>query len=186
VETEGQLALLAQNGCDEIQGYLFSRPVPAAECAQMLREEKSLALEKLLPQPYHRTLLYVDDEVHLLAAVKRAMRHSGYRVLVASSAEEAFEILATTEAGVILCDQRMRGMSGTEFLSRVKQMYPQAVRMVLSGYTDLQSVTDAVNRGSIFKFLTKPWVEEELTQAVRDAFAEFESKRGAPAGAANP
>jgi PAS domain S-box-containing protein len=186
VETEGQLALLAQNGCDEIQGYLFSRPVPAAECTQMLREEKSLALEKLLPQPYHRTLLYVDDEVHLLAAVRRAMRHSGYRVLVASSAEEAFEILATTEVGVILCDQRMRGMSGTEFLSRVKQMYPQAVRMVLSGYTDLHSVTDAVNRGSIFKFLTKPWVEEELTAAVRDAFVEFESKRGAPAGAANP
>jgi DNA-binding NtrC family response regulator len=124
----------------------------------------------------------VDDEAHLLAAVRRAMRHSGYRVLVAGSADEAFEILATTEVGVILCDQRMQGMSGTEFLSRVKQMYPQAVRMVLSGYTDLQSVTDAVNRGSIFKFLTKPWVEEELTAAVRDAFVEFESKRG---GAAN-
>jgi FixJ family two-component response regulator len=86
---------------------------------------------------------------------------------------------------VILCDQRMRGMSGTEFLSRVKQMDPDAVRMVLSGYTDLQSVTDAVNRGAIFKFLTKPWIEEELTEAVRDAFAEFESKRTAPAGAAN-
>jgi PAS domain S-box-containing protein len=186
VETEGQLALLAQNGCDEMQGYLFSRPVAAAECADMLREEKSLSLEKLRPQPYHRTLLYVDDEVHLLAAVRRVMRHSGYRVLVASSADEAFEILATTEAGVILCDQRMRGMSGTEFLSRVKQMYPRAVRMVLSGYTDLQSVTDAVNRGSIFKFLTKPWVEEELTAAVRDAFVEFEAKQRAPAGAAKP
>jgi PAS domain S-box-containing protein/diguanylate cyclase (GGDEF)-like protein len=184
VETEGQLALLAQNGCDEIQGYLFSRPVPAADCARMLREEKSLALGKLQPQPYRRTLLYVDDEVNLLAAVRRAMRHTGYRVLVASSADEAFEILATTEAGVILCDQRMRGMSGTEFLERVKQMYPDAVRMVLSGYTDLQSVTEAVNRGAIFKFLTKPWIEDELTGAVRDAFAEFESKRSAPAGAA--
>jgi PAS domain S-box-containing protein/diguanylate cyclase (GGDEF)-like protein len=186
VETEGQLALLAQNGCDEIQGYLFSRPVAPAECALMLRAEKSLSLAKLMPQPYHRTLLYVDDEVNLLAAVKRAMRYSGYRVLVANNAEEAFEILATTEAGVILCDQRMRGMSGTEFLSRVKQMYPNAVRMVLSGYTDLQSVTEAVNRGAIFKFLTKPWVEEELTEAVRDAFAEFESKRGVPAGAGIP
>jgi PAS domain S-box-containing protein len=178
VETEGQLALLAQNGCDEIQGYLFSRPVPAAECARMLREGKSLALEKLAPQPYQRTLLYMDDEVNLLAAVRRALRHSGYRVLTASSAEEAFEILATNEVGVILCDQRMPGMSGTEFLSRVKQMYPNAVRMVLSGYTDLQSVTDAVNRGAIFKFLTKPWIEEELAEAVRDAFVEFESKHG--------
>jgi CheY-like chemotaxis protein len=178
VETDGQLALLAQNGCDEIQGYLFSRPVPAAECARMLREGKSLALDKLAPQPYQRTLLYMDDEVNLLAAVRRALRHSGYRVLTAGSAEEAFEILATNEVGVILCDQRMPGMSGTEFLSRVKQMYPNAVRMVLSGYTDLQSVTDAVNRGAIFKFLTKPWIEEELADAVRDAFVEFESKHG--------
>ena len=144
----------------------------------MLREEKALALEALRPQPYQRTLLYVDDEVNLLAAIRRAMRQSGYRVLVAASAREAFEILATTEVGVIVCDQRMRGMSGTEFLARVKQMYPNAVRMVLSGYTDLQSVTDAVNRGAIFKFLTKPWIDEELDEAVRDAFAEFESKPG--------
>jgi DNA-binding NtrC family response regulator len=121
----------------------------------------------------------VDDEVNLLAAIRRSMRQSGYRVLVAASAREAFEILATTEVGVIVCDQRMRGMSGTEFLARVKQMYPAAVRMVLSGYTDLQSVTDAVNRGAIFKFLTKPWVDEELDEAVREAFAEFEAKPGA-------
>ncbi|WP_322400940.1 EAL domain-containing protein [Massilia luteola] len=182
VETEGQLALLAQNGCDEIQGYLFGRPAPADECARMLREDKALALDALQPQPYQRTLLYVDDEVNLLAAIRRAMRHSGYRVLVAASAREAFELLATTEVGVIVCDQRMRGMSGTEFLARVKQMYPHAVRMVLSGYTDLQSVTDAVNRGAIFKFLTKPWIDEELDEAVREAFAEFEAKRGtAPA-----
>jgi CheY-like chemotaxis protein len=177
VETEGQLALLAQNGCDEVQGYLFGRPASAEDCARMLREEKALALDKLQPQPYHRTLLYVDDEVNLLAAIRRAMRQSGYRVLVASNAREAFEILATTEVGVIVCDQRMRGMSGTEFLERVKQMYPLAVRMVLSGYTDLQSVTDAVNRGAIFKFLTKPWVDTELDEALREAFAEFEAKR---------
>jgi PAS domain S-box-containing protein len=182
VETEGQLALLAQNGCDEIQGYLFGRPAPAEECARMLREDKALALDALQPQPYHRTLLYVDDEVNLLAAIRRAMRHSGHRVLVAASAREAFELLATTEVGVIVCDQRMRGMSGTEFLARVKQMYPHALRMVLSGYTDLQSVTDAVNRGAIFKFLTKPWIDEELDAAVHEAFIEFESKRGtAPA-----
>jgi PAS domain S-box-containing protein/diguanylate cyclase (GGDEF)-like protein len=186
VETAGQLALLAANGCDEMQGYYFSRPVDAAACAVMLREQKTLALDQLLRQPYERTLLYVDDEANLRAAIRRAMRHKGYRVLVAASAAEAFEILATVEVGVIVCDQRMPGMSGTEFLSRVKHMYPDTTRMVLSGYTDLQSVTDAVNHGAIFKFLTKPWDEEELAGAIRDGFAAFESKRARPRGAGRP
>jgi PAS domain S-box-containing protein/diguanylate cyclase (GGDEF)-like protein len=183
VETPGQLALLAENGCDEMQGYFFSRPVDADDCARMLRDGKSLALAGLRREPYQRTLLYVDDEVNLLSAIKRAMRHKGYRVLTAASAAAAFEILATVEVGVIVCDQRMRGMSGTEFLSRVKYMYPQVTRMILSGYTELQSVTDAVNHGAIFKFLTKPWNEEDLAQAVRDGFDAFESKLAAPRGA---
>jgi diguanylate cyclase (GGDEF)-like protein/PAS domain S-box-containing protein len=183
VETASQLALLAENGCDEMQGYFFSRPVDAIACGRLLREGKSLALDCLLRQPYQRTLLYVDNEVNLLAAIKRSMRHKDYQVLVAATAAEAFEILATVEVGVILCDQRMPGMSGTELLSRVKQMYPNLTRMVLSGYTDLQSVTDAVNHGAIFKFLSKPWDDAELAGAVRDGFAAYESKRAAPRAA---
>lgn len=185
VESAGQLALLADHGCDEIQGYIFSKPLPAERCALLLQSEASLALETLLRQPYERTLLYVDDEVNLLSAVRRSMRQKGYKVLAAANADEAFEILATSEVGVILCDQRMPGMSGTEFLARVKHMYPSVVRMVLSGYIDLQSVTDAVNQGAIFKFLTKPWQDEELDAALREAFTQFELKRTAP-GAARP
>jgi diguanylate cyclase (GGDEF)-like protein/PAS domain S-box-containing protein len=184
VETAGQLALLAENGCDEIQGYFFSRPVDADACGRLLRERKSLDLHGIQRAPYERTMLYVDDEVNLLAAIQRAMRHKGYRVLVARNAAEAFEILATVEVGVVVCDQRMPGMSGTEFLSRVKHMYPNVTRMVLSGYTDLQSVTEAVNHGAIFKFLTKPWVDDELAEAVREGFNAFESHRPEPAGLA--
>ncbi len=183
VETEGQLALLAQNGCDEMQGYFFSRPVDEAAIAHLLREGKSLALDKLVRHPYERTLLFVDDEINLIAAMKRTLRRKGYTLFVANSAAEAFEILATNEVGVILCDQRMPGMSGTEFLSRVKHMYPAAVRMVLSGYTDLQSVTDAVNHGAIFKFLTKPWESKDLFEALDDAFEKFESKHTVSRGA---
>jgi diguanylate cyclase (GGDEF)-like protein/PAS domain S-box-containing protein len=180
VEGAGQLALLAEHGCDEIQGYLFSRPVEPDACAGMLRDAVTLSLESLRRTPYERTLLYVDDEVNLQAAVRRALRQRGYQVLCASDAAAAFEILARTEVGVILCDQRMAGMSGTQFLGRVKTMYPDVVRMVLSGYTDLQSVTDAVNHGAIFKFLTKPWVDEELHEALREAFAQYEQKQAAP------
>jgi CheY-like chemotaxis protein len=183
VESQGQLALLADHGCDEIQGFFFSRPVPAEVCEQMLRDEVKLSLDLLARTPYARTLLYVDDEVNLLAAVRRALRHKGYVVLSAANAAEAFEIMATTEVGVVLCDQRMAGMDGSTFLSRVRYMYPEVTRMVLSGYTDLQSVTDAVNHGAIFKFLTKPWIEEELEAALREAFAEYEHKRGASRGA---
>lgn len=179
VETEGQLALLAKNGCDEMQGYFFSKPVDADACAWLLREKKSLALDKLWHQPNKRTLLFVDDDVNMGAAIRRSLRNKGYKVFVTTSAAEAFEILATSEVGVILCDQRMPGMSGTEFLSRVKQMYPAAVRMVLTGYTDLQSVTDAVNHGAIFKILTKPWDQEALLAALGDAFEHFESKLAA-------
>jgi len=183
VETVGQLSLLAHSGCDEMQGYLFSKPVDAAACERLVREDASLALDTMLVRPYERSLLFVDDEPNLIAALKRSMRYKGYKLFVAGNAAEAFEILATNEIGVILCDQRMPGMSGTEFLSRVKQMYPDIVRMVLSGYTDLQSVTDAVNHGAIFKFLTKPWDDEQLFQAVRDAFDEFESRRSVPSEA---
>jgi PAS domain S-box-containing protein/diguanylate cyclase (GGDEF)-like protein len=183
VETQGQLALLADNGCDEIQGFLFSRPVPPEQCERMLRDEVKLQLDLLERVPYARTLLYVDDEVNLLAAVRRALRHKGYVVLSAGNAAEAFEILATNKVGVVVCDQRMSGMDGTTFLARVRHMYPEVTRMVLSGYTDLQSVTDAVNHGAIFKFLTKPWIDEELELALREAFAEYENKLAAPHGA---
>jgi EAL domain-containing protein (putative c-di-GMP-specific phosphodiesterase class I)/CheY-like chemotaxis protein len=183
VESQGQLALLADHGCDEMQGFFFSRPVPAEVCEQMLRDEVSLQLDLLARTPYARTLLYVDDEVNLLTAVRRALRHKGYVVLSAANAEEAFEIMATAEVGVVLCDQRMAGMDGTTFLSRIRHMYPEVTRMVLSGYTDLQSVTDAVNHGAIFKFLTKPWIDEELDAALREAFAEYEGKRAALRGA---
>lgn len=182
VETEGQLALLTQNGCDEMQGYLFSKPLDEMACARLLREGRSLPLDKLVHRPYERTLLFVDDEVHMAAAIKRILRNKGYKVLTTNGASAAFEILATNKVGVVLCDQRMSGISGTEFLSRVKHMYPAVVRMVLSGYTDLQTVTDAVNHGAIFKFLTKPWEDEELLTALTDAFREFESKSPASSG----
>jgi len=75
---------------------------------------------------------------------------------------------------VILSDQRMPGMSGTEFLSQVKEMYPDTVRIVLSGFTDLASVTESINRGAIYKFLTKPWDDDALRAQVLEAFRRHE------------
>ena len=98
------------------------------------------------------------------------MRRDGYRVLTASSGQEGLDLLALNSVEVIISDQRMPGMSGTEFLNAVKQLYPNTVRIILSGYTDLKVVTDSVNRGAVFKFLTKPWDDQQLREQVRDAF----------------
>jgi FixJ family two-component response regulator len=74
----------------------------------------------------------------------------------------------------VVSDQRMPDMNGTEFLERVRDLYPDTMRMVLSGYTDLAMITDAINRGAIYRFLTKPWNDDELREHIRDAFRAHE------------
>lgn len=172
VETPGQLALLAKAECDTIQGYFFSPPVTGEACHQMISDGFVVPLSQ--PQPYQRTLLLVDEEPTVLASVRRVLWGAGYRLFTASDAGEAFELLATNDIGVIVADQRMPKLNGTEFLNRVKTMYPEAVRIVLSTQTDLSSVTEAIGEGSIYKYLTKPWNDDELQLALNDAFECYE------------
>jgi response regulator RpfG family c-di-GMP phosphodiesterase len=124
-----------------------------------------------------RTLLLVDDEPNMLNALRRALRPEGYRILAASGGGEALDLLAREEVGVIVSDQRMPEMTGVEFLSRVKTLYPKTVRIVLSGYTELESVTNAINQGAVYKFLTKPWEDELLRENIREAFRRHEMER---------
>ncbi len=121
-----------------------------------------------------RVLLLVDDEENLLRAMKRLFRNDEYRILTASSGQQALEILAENTVGVVVSDQRMPEMSGVEFFSRVKKLYPETIRIVLSGYTELESVTDAINRGAIYKFLTKPWDDDLLRENIEEAFNSYE------------
>lgn len=115
-------------------------------------------------------LLLVDDEKNILAALQRLLRSEKYRVLTANSAAEALELLASTKVDVITSDQRMPNMTGVEFFRIAKEKYPETIRIMLSGYTELQSVTDAVNEGAIYKFLTKPWDDEQLKAHIAEAF----------------
>ncbi|EXI77864.1 MAG: Bacteriophytochrome cph2 [Candidatus Accumulibacter appositus] len=179
VETESQLRYLHRHRCDEMQGYYFSSPLPVHELADLLRSGRSLPLGDPTLSDAVRTLLLVDDEPSILAALRRVLRRDRYRILTAGSAVEGLELLALNEVQVIISDQRMPTTSGTEFLGRVKELHPNTVRIVLSGYTDLQTVTDAVNRGSIYKFLTKPWDDEQLREQIRDAFTHFEARKAA-------
>lgn len=117
------------------------------------------------------TLLLVDDEVNIQRALTRVLRNNQYRIVCATSADQATDMLAQQKIDVIISDQRMPGVSGTEFLAKVKSDYPETVRLLLSGYSDAAMVTDAINRGVIYKFLTKPWNDEDLRDQVAEAFA---------------
>ncbi|OGU07645.1 MAG: hypothetical protein A2075_19165 [Geobacteraceae bacterium GWC2_58_44] len=174
VETEGQLSYLRRNGCDEIQGYYFSRPLPAAEFERLLREGRCLQLpeEHICPR---KTLLIVDDEEAVAAALAAVLETDGYHVLVANSAAQGLELMANHHVAVVLADQRMPGISGSEFLGTVKEIYPESVRMILSGAADFDTVTNAINCGAIYKFLFKPLAAEELRLKVGDAFRHYES-----------
>jgi len=174
VETEGQLALLIANRCDQMQGYFFSAPVGAEAVAELLRERRALPAHLLQRRQHQRTLLLVDDEDNILAALKRLLRRDGYHVITANSGAQGLQRLAEHKVDVIVSDQRMPGMTGVEFLSQAKELYPDTVRMALSGYTELQSITDAINEGAIYKFLTKPWDDERLRGHIADAFKQKE------------
>ncbi len=174
VETEAQLAYLRKQGCDQMQGFLFSRPVPAEMFTEMLRENRALPVVEIHGTE-QRTLLLVDDEPNILTALRRMLRNEGYRILTAGSAHEGLDLLARNTVQVILSDQRMPGMSGTEFLGRVKDLHPDTVRIVLSGFTELDTIIQAVNQGAIYKFLIKPWEDELMRAHIRDAFRYHEA-----------
>ena len=174
VETEGQLAVVLSSGCDELQGYFFARPADATAIEDMLRHQRRLDPQHTQQRTQNRTLLLVDDEENILSALKRLFRRDGYKILTANSGLQALELLATTEVDVIISDQRMPGMPGVDFLRKAKEIWPHTIRMTLSGFTDLQSIIDAVNEGAVFKFLTKPWDDDRLREHVAQAFRQKE------------
>ena len=173
VETAAQMAYLRRHRCDEIQGFHFSRPLPAKDMATLALANLAQPMEPDALEDNRQTLLLVDDDINVLSALHRLFRKDNYRILTAVSPAEGFELLALHTVQVIVCDQRMPIMSGTEFLSKVKEMYPDTIRIILSGYTGLEAVLDSINRGAIYRFYTKPWDETQLRDNVRLAFHHY-------------
>jgi response regulator RpfG family c-di-GMP phosphodiesterase len=118
-------------------------------------------------------LLIVDDEPNVCDSVHDLLRRE-FRVLKANSAQEGYKIMQEEEVHIIMTDQRMPQITGVELLTRVKSKYPQAVRMLFTGYADLESIIAAINQGHIYQFLKKPWQPEELEDAVRHAASEYD------------
>ena len=115
------------------------------------------------------TVLLVDDEPKVLSALKRVLRNEPYAILTASNAEEAAEVLRSSPVDLIVCDEEMPGMSGTEFLAKVAHDYPDVVRIMLTGHPTLPAALHAINEGRVFQFFTKPCNEIDLAIAIRRA-----------------
>ena len=121
------------------------------------------------------TVLYVDDEENNLFSFKATFRIK-YNVLTAISGDEALKILETGQVHIIISDQRMPEMTGVEFLEIVLGKFPDPMRILLTGYADMSAVVDAVNKGKIFHYLTKPWNEEELDLTINRAYEKYQEK----------
>ena len=120
------------------------------------------------------TVLCVDDEQNILSTLKRILRKEGYQLLTASGGEEGLEVLRENEIQLVMSDQRMPGMSGTEFLARVREQYPDTIRIILTGYTDVDSITESINKGHIYKFFLKPWNDQSLRMEIRQALDQYD------------
>jgi DNA-binding NtrC family response regulator len=123
--------------------------------------------------PSKHCLLVIDDEPDVCDSVHDLLRRE-FRVIKATGAQEGLRLMQEEEIHIIMTDQRMPAVTGVELLEKVKARKPQAVRMLFTGYSDLESIIAAINQGHVFQFLKKPWQPEELQEAVRAAAAEYD------------
>lgn len=115
-----------------------------------------------------RPILVVDDEPEILRSLKSLLRHD-FVVYTAGSGEEAMRVLEQVDVHVVMTDQRMPKMSGVEVLRRAKVSNPDAMRVIFTGYADVQAVIDAVNQGNVFRYVAKPWDPDDLVAALKEA-----------------
>ena len=116
------------------------------------------------------TLAFVDDEINILYSIKRLLRKKDWTLLTFVTPEEALlELKGRTDIDIIVSDYRMPGMNGVEMLKLMKQDCPDALRIILSGHADLQGILQAVNQAEIYRFITKPWIDEDFIITLENA-----------------
>lgn len=118
-------------------------------------------------------LLYVDDEQQNLISFKATYRRD-YNIYTANSGKEAIEVMAQNPIHLIITDQRMPEMTGVQFLEEILPIYPKTIRMILTGYSDVEAIIKAINKGNVFRYITKPWDERELKMTIDNAFQMYD------------
>ena len=121
-------------------------------------------------------IMVVDDEPANLRLLERLFRRN-YNVIVAASGQEALRLLEQHDVALLITDQRMPGMTGIELLKRTAEFRPHMVRIILTGYTDIGALVEAINCGQVYKYFTKPWNNEELRVTVKRALEHYETNK---------
>ncbi len=115
------------------------------------------------------TLLFIDDEENILSALRRLFRPLGYRILIANSAIDGLKVMEKEEVDLIICDMRMPQMNGDAFLAQAAENWPDTMRILLTGYADISSTIAAINEGSIYSYISKPWNDDDIKISVQRA-----------------
>ncbi|MAX81249.1 MAG: two-component system response regulator [Crocinitomicaceae bacterium] len=122
------------------------------------------------------SILYIDDEENNLTSFKATFRRD-YKIHTAISADEGRKILEDNPVDIIITDQRMPDETGVEFLSSILEKYPEPIRILLTGYTDIEAVIDAINKGQVYRYITKPWNEQELRMNIENAYEVYRLRK---------
>lgn len=122
------------------------------------------------------SILYIDDESNNLVSFKATFRRD-FKVYTAESAKEGKKILEENPIQVIISDQRMPEITGVDFFESIIDEYPEQIRILLTGYTDIQAVIDAINKGQVYRYITKPWNEHELKMTIENAFEIYRLRK---------
>ncbi len=134
-------------------------------------------MDDLQNAPVKRRILCVDDEPNILSSLRRLFRSKGYDVIVANSGQEGLETLEVEKVDLVISDMRMPIMDGAAFLEKVRARWPDLIRILLTGYADMQSTIDAINRGEIYRYITKPWDDNDIVLVVREALERKDLER---------
>jgi diguanylate cyclase (GGDEF)-like protein/PAS domain S-box-containing protein len=177
VETAGQLAYLLRQGCDQVQGFLISRPLPAVELAGIMRARTLLPPGSPATVDSRTTILLVSAYPVSLAALESVLQPEGYRVLTAASVQQGLVTLALQDVHVILCDQSP-SLDGADFFNKARTLRPEPLRIMLADDDgDAAAVTRSVNHGGIFASYPKPWSDEVLREQIREALRHYRVQR---------
>lgn len=123
------------------------------------------------------TILFVDDEVNILSSLKRLFRPFGYRIFTAEGGAQGLEMLARERVDLVVSDMRMPEMNGAQFLEQVRERWPETVRILLTGYAEIGATIDAINKGEIYRYISKPWEDDDILLTVKQALQQKRLER---------